>query len=409
MKHFDEVIRKGSGFTLETINELVVEVNKYEPLAGSSFIQLPKFLKDKKAIVNVMNDDEQCFKWAVLSALYPAVNNPGRVTNYLRYQNDLNFTGIDFPMEINKIDKFESLNSTISINLYHYHSKDKTVYPLRLTKSVKRNHIHLLMLTKTDDDGCEGDDTDENFHTNRKSHFCWIKNLSRLINSQVSKNNRKSFFCDRCLNHFRELGKLVKHRADCMKQNDVAIVLPSIENNKIKFKNFKNKLKSPSQEFSKSCSTTAEQEHEVYSVGYYFHCSYDSSNSFYKSRRGPDCVDWFIDELQDIAQFVKPLLDKVIPMNITPENVLNFREATVCHICCAPFNADDVKVRDHNHLTGEYRGAAHSNCNLQFKESRDIPVVFHNLSGYDAHFLVTKLANGFEGDMTVRAMEKKMC
>lgn len=411
LKQFDDVVMKGSGFKLSTINELVVEVNKYEPLGGSTYIKLPKFLIDKRAIINVKNDDDQCFKWAVLSALYPTANHPERLNNYLRYANELNFTGIEFPMKINKIGKFENLNVNISINLYHFDSKAKTVYPLYLTKAIKRNHIHLLWITEKDADECNKSIEQNAFNTSRKAHFCWIKNLSRLINSQISKNNRRSFFCDRCLNHFRELHKYEIHIVDCMKQNKSALELPNTQNNKIKFSSITNKLKAPfiiyadveallktpTQEFSKSSSTTAEQEHEVFSVGYYFHCAYDNSKSFYKSHRGLNCIDWFVGELKDIAQFVKPILDTVVPMNITPENEINFQESKTCHICCGVFTTSDLKVRDHSHLTGDYRGAAHSNCNLLFRESREIPVVFHNLSGYDAHFLITKLATGFEG------------
>ncbi|VVC26084.1 Ribonuclease H-like domain [Cinara cedri] len=50
------------------------------------------------------------------------------------------------------------------------------------------------------------------------------------------------------------------------------------------------------------------------------------------------------------------------------------------------------KVKDHDHLTGKYRRAAHSICNLNYKVSRFIPVFFHNLSGYDAHLFIKKLS-----------------
>ena len=70
--------------------------------------------------------------------------------------------------------------------------------------------------------------------------------------------------------------------------------------------------------------------------------------------------------------------------------------AETCHICMKPFeDAEDYKVRDHCHYTGLYRGAAHNSCNLKYKIPNHIPIVFHNLSGYDAHLFITELAKRF--------------
>ena len=56
------------------------------------------------------------------------------------------------------------------------------------------------------------------------------------------------------------------------------------------------------------------------------------------------------------------------------------------------------KVRDHDHYTGKYRGAAHSICNLRYKVQKEIPVVFHNGSTYDYHFIIKQLAKEFKGN-----------
>ena len=68
-----------------------------------------------------------------------------------------------------------------------------------------------------------------------------------------------------------------------------------------------------------------------------------------------------------------------------------FNEATKCWICNEKFTTDDVKVRDHCHFTGRYRGAAHRICNLKYRKPFFTPVVFHNLSGYDSHLFVKHL------------------
>ena len=68
-----------------------------------------------------------------------------------------------------------------------------------------------------------------------------------------------------------------------------------------------------------------------------------------------------------------------------------YKNATKCHICFKEFK-DKGKVRDHCHYTGKYRGAAHFGCNLLYKIPSYIPVVFHNLTGYDAHLFIRELA-----------------
>ena len=73
------------------------------------------------------------------------------------------------------------------------------------------------------------------------------------------------------------------------------------------------------------------------------------------------------------------------------------KSASSCHICFKSFEEGNRKVRDHCHYSGIYRIAAHSLCNLQYKIPSYIPVVFHNLTGYDAHMFIKELAKcGFK-------------
>jgi len=93
-----------------------MKVNQYTPMAGSSFIQLPRFLLTKKAIVNVCNENDQyCFKWELISAL-KIVNRPQRCSAYnidilleiIRISDEiiLDFTGLTFPLEIKCLNVF---------------------------------------------------------------------------------------------------------------------------------------------------------------------------------------------------------------------------------------------------------------------------------------------------------------
>ena len=83
------------------------------------------------------------------------------------------------------------------------------------------------------------------------------------------------------------------------------------------------------------------------------------------------------------------------PYNLTVEEEKEFQSASICHICEEEFTRDkksNSKVRDHCHFTGEYRGAAHNKCNLSCRKPLILPVIFHNLQGYDAHLFIKQLA-----------------
>lgn len=416
LKMIEEFEIGGSGWTLSSIVELFVKCNKYDGFRGSSYVKLPDYIQNKTAIINIQNRDEQCFNWAVLSALHQANSNAQRVSNYVLYENELNFHGLSFPMEICNVKRFEQLNPTISINVYTYDEENKKIAPARLTKNVKINHIHLLLIQESaDNHGDENlDNNDLTTPIKIKNHYCWIKNLSRLISSQVSKTQHRKYICDRCLSYFRYETQLKKHFDMCMTMNKCAITMPEDYEKIIRFRNFKYQIHNPfclyadfesllktptGDRFGNSENTKAYQEHQPYSAEYYFKSTVPNVKSFYKSHRGPDCATWFAQELYNIYKIVEPFYQTIVPMNLTDIEEMSFQTARKCHICNEYIR--DKKVRDHDHLTGKYRGAAHNNCNLNYQDSRIIPCVFHNLSGYDSHFIVRELSLAFEGEISV--------
>ena len=92
---------------------------KYEPLGGSSYITLPKFLATKKKIINLKNEDDKCFKWAVTRALNPVENRHERIDRELRKTSKiLNWSRLKFPVNLSDINKFENHNSSISVNVF---------------------------------------------------------------------------------------------------------------------------------------------------------------------------------------------------------------------------------------------------------------------------------------------------
>ena len=103
--------REGSGWTITKVLNVYLDVAKYTPLKGSSYVNLPTYLRKKKAIVNVKNNDQQCLKWALLSARFPVKKNSDRVTSYINNETELNFTGVNFPTPLSQIPKVELQNN----------------------------------------------------------------------------------------------------------------------------------------------------------------------------------------------------------------------------------------------------------------------------------------------------------
>ena len=135
----------GSGWRLYNIIKLELHTAIYEPLRGETWIPLPKELANKKAIINIKNKDNKCFLWCVLRALNPREKDSQRVDKELKLkENTLNMDGIEYPVSLKNIDKFENQNSTISIIVYGYDGK--IVYPLKNSDNTDREHIIRLVL-----------------------------------------------------------------------------------------------------------------------------------------------------------------------------------------------------------------------------------------------------------------------
>ncbi|XP_025267778.1 uncharacterized protein LOC112639099 [Camponotus floridanus] len=239
--------------------------------------------------------------------------------------------------------------------------------------------------------------------------------LSRILDLTVNVNV--------CMHYFRTSEKLSAHSEDCGKLNDCAIVLPGEDDRWLEFEHHSRKERIPfavyadlecalerkeGDEGGRTKNTRIVQHHRVHSVAYYTRCSFDDAASAYGSYRGEDCVAWFVRELRDLALRAKVALDGVVPMaDLTSDERETFASASRCHACERPFEADDVRVRDHCHLTGRFRGPAHSACNLNYKDPYVIPVFFHNLSGYDAHFIIKDVANAYPGSVELLPVTKE--
>ena len=149
--------------------------------------------------------------------------------------------------------------------------------------------------------------------------------------------------------------------------------------------------------------TEAYQKHTDCGYGYKVVCCYDDSVTEYTKPvqivqiyRGENAVYKFMENMLEEVNWCKSKMKKHFnkPLKMTKENEIDFQKATKCHICDIKYTDKDIRVRDHCHITGEFRGSAHQDCNLKLRINPDkikIPVIFHNLRGYDSHFIMQQI------------------
>ena len=119
LNKLDEYQKNGSGWYFKEIVSLEIHTVEYNPMNGSSYISLPDWISKKGAIINIQNRDEKCFLWCILRYLYPRDKNDTRLTDLKKYENSLNTKGINFPMKLKDISKFEKLNPSLpGINVF---------------------------------------------------------------------------------------------------------------------------------------------------------------------------------------------------------------------------------------------------------------------------------------------------
>ena len=138
----------------------------------------------------------------------------------------------------------------------------------------------------------------------------------------------------------------------------------------------------------------------------YSKSAYEDIDNLLRLYRGKDCIETFSNYIKGEAHRLYHMFPEKLMDHLTKKQWKKYKKGTKCHICYKPFTLRDPKVRDHCHYTGLYRGPAHSLCNLRYKIPSYIPVVFHNLSGYDAHLFIRELG-AHTSDMEVIAKNKE--
>ena len=371
---------------------------------------MPEALANKKAKINLPNEDNRCLEWALLSILYYNENNPSKLSSYRKHLGKLNFDGIEFPTPISQILKLEKQNPDLAINVYGYtispKMKKRNIFPYYISDQPKEKlRTNFLLISDdvevgADDNNDEGiidenydladyEDYPEQKKKETKYHYCGIKNLDRLLFDQ-NKCKNKTYFCVRCLYGFTKEDLLIKHKEDCygINKNSTRIDMPP-EGSYIRFKNHQNQMPvayviyADFESIIKPKTEKAGDKSEI-----------NSEHEKPVIYRGKDVVEVFLNHIECEVSNINNIFAHPKPLIKTEQNIKDYENATKCWICEQEITKNNPKVRDHCHFTGEYRGAAHTSCNLKLKikpGKTKIPVVFHNLKGYDSHLIMQKI------------------
>ena len=290
------------------------------------------------------------------------------------------------PVSIKDIGKFETRNN-ISVNVLAVEGRD--IYIHRKGRRLSRE-INLLMISE-----------------DRIRHYTAIKTLSRLLSSKNSNTKRRQHFCMNCLQGFTQESSRDQHQVYCEDNESVRVEMPK-QGSTVEYKDGQNQFRvpfimyadfesilelmdpvepgSPSQPYTNEVNQHTPSGWCVYSK-----FTYGDVDNPLRLYRGKDCIETFCNYIKREAHRLYHMFPELLMDTLTKKQWTKYKQATKCHICYKPFTLRDPKVRDHCHYTGLYRGPAHSLCNLRYKIPSYIPVVFHHLSGYDAHLFIREL------------------
>ena len=168
-------VSEGSGWIVESVDSHYFNIVQYKPMNGSSYIKLPIELQhSKKGLINLKNQDNECFRWCHIRHLNPQDKYPQRIEKVDKKMVDqLNYDGIEFPVTIKQINKIEKQNE-INISVFGYENKQP--YPIYVSKEKFDDHMELLLITE-----------------NENKHHVLIKDFNKFMFNQTKNHNKKYF------------------------------------------------------------------------------------------------------------------------------------------------------------------------------------------------------------------------
>ena len=414
--------RLASGWVYECLMAAFLDGAKYKPLTAGSYIKLPKRLT--RSTVNIRAPDNRCLLYCLIAKKclvddqdaiekakaaklpmpttnkFPKMGHRNKHSAYTIYENEINMTGIIYPVRLADIGKVE-VNNDLSISVFEWDFKEACVIPLRHGRG-QGTPVELLYLEK-----------------NEMSHFALIRNFHAFMRIRT-KHHHSKYFCMKCLFGYITPEKLEEHKKVCGQRLHQTTRMPQPGNIKFEshwkgirklfciYADFEtiltpiqgadrdpNPLKSAKERQS---HTDLKQLHETCSysiVSISEFEDYEVETSVYSNANPRLVSQMFIAKLDLIhANMMKCYQDNTFAIDMSLEDEFAFQRTTHCHICKLKINnksKSQYAVRDHDHFkkTSNFRGGAHNSCNLNYWErTKKVVVYFHNMA-YDLNnFLV---------------------
>ena len=326
---------RGSGWVVEKINIAYVNVARYQPLRGGTYLPLPANLAKKKAIINVKNRDNECLKWSLRAALFPPKDgkDPQRPSKY-PVNDGINYEGIDFPTPVKHIDKLEAKNKDLAINVFGWENNCVVVHRIsEKEKTVPR--INLILI-----------------ESGIIQHYCYVKRVSALLYDQTKNSNTKHY-CMMCLTGFSRADLLENHKKYCNVVNGrpTKIEMPEEGKNILSFRNHHKQMKVPyviyadiealirkilgseiCPESKKKSYTEKTEWHEA--CGYsYMVVRKDGKVFGSKVYRGENAVRTFLNDILQEEVKIRDSLAEKKPIVMESYDWVKLKNATDCHIC----------------------------------------------------------------------------
>ena len=403
----DDMLTHGSNWRVDEVLYTDIHFAAFNPIAGScgmlsinNLKQIKKFPKDSKKGAN-QND---CF-YEAIAYHFTKSKNYKVLQAFIRKHINRN---VKTPIAVKDIDRFLRGNKqlNIAINVV-YEEDDEEIYPIYTNSEVKdEDHTITLFLYNTEVDGV------------LVRHYTHVEDINRLLRRKYN-NGRKSYgnalHCFNCLQPFFTRNALSNHRELCLTNKTQRIELPQedsvmqFEHHTRKFKvpiigffDFESSLVAPEHSCDKckvgisACKHKTVVEHlqipNTYSIVI---VDWTDTVIHTNTYSGEDCMEKFFDELLTLEPRLTAVVDEAKALhgelNMSKEDEVMFQSATACNICDKVFMHDEMRHRDHCHLTGVFLGAAHVACNVNRVVPSTFVLMSHNFTGFDSHFMVKSM------------------
>jgi hypothetical protein len=480
----DQFVNNGSNWVIESVSDAIVRLSEYSrndavdghgnrPIPrGRSYLPMPLWVQNKQACINVKNEDERCFLYAMAVAYAHKFDtppaHPQRPHKYTQYLTKFNMDGIDLPFRLtdnegkkNYALQFERQNAHLNVALRI------------LVADPEDKHFTIAYYSKLKD----GEKIEDKWIVNllligtaeyANSHYVYVKNHNALLSRSTVNNHHHLYHCINCLKGFRQQKAYQAHVSDmqCENNAECRTEFPHGVKSYFRFQKYSARVKTDwivYADFECVLKQTNDAEHSRRTQTHVpcgftsaLICSFDPTLSVYDlPHRAPDEETglklgvMLLDRLEEYKAIIQRIdMERSYPMQLSIADESSYTQADHCYICGGGFDGNfrirsweefneqphfeqnRQKVRDHDHRKpgNNYRGAAHAWCNLQLRgftrkykkrkqhwEQEDVeeeeepeddsenweksdfnakvPVVFHNLKGYDGHIIIKSITS----------------